>query len=206
MNWTEIETNTAIGLLKDGLTYQEISNSIEHRNYEAVKRKLLTLGLSYSMFGGKPETLPEGRKRCGKCREVKFIDEFSKKKSNVDGLQQWCKVCSRDRSNYLYNVSDKTKHKENVKKGNKKRIDINRKRVYDYLLSNPCIDCGEDDPIVLEFDHRDDVEKIGVISTMVWDYGWKNIKKEIDKCDVRCSNCHKRRTAKQFGWYKFLND
>jgi hypothetical protein len=32
-------------------------------------------------------------------------------------------------------------------------------------------------------------------------YSWSKILEEIEKCDVRCANCHRRRTAKQLGWY-----
>jgi len=31
---------------------------------------------------------------------------------------------------------------------------------------------------------------------------WKYILKEIEKCEVRCANCHRRRTAQQLGWHK----
>ena len=76
------------------------------------------------------------------------------------------------------------------------------------MKSNPCVDCNEADPIVLEFDHRDDVEKIAEVGKLVANgYKWETIKEEIDKCDVRCANCHRRRTAKQFNWYNgFYND
>ena len=32
----------------------------------------------------------------------------------------------------------------------------------------------------------------------------ENILKEIEKCDIRCANCHRRRTAKQLGYAKYL--
>lgn len=32
--------------------------------------------------------------------------------------------------------------------------------------------------------------------------GGKIVKAEIAKCDVRCSNCHIKRTTKQFNWWK----
>jgi hypothetical protein len=32
-------------------------------------------------------------------------------------------------------------------------------------------------------------------------YSIARIKEEIEKCDVRCANCHTRRTAHQFGWW-----
>ena len=71
-----------------------------------------------------------------------------------------------------------------------------------YLSDHSCIDCGEDDPIVLEFDHVRGT-KIKAVSALVNDCrDWKDISIEIEKCDVRCANCHKRKTAKELGFWK----
>lgn len=79
-----------------------------------------------------------------------------------------------------------------------------RQYVYNYLTKNACIDCGEIDPEVLTFDHvRGD--KHGNVSNMVSRKVNLNlIKTEIEKCDVRCFNCHARKTARDFNWYKDL--
>jgi hypothetical protein len=65
------------------------------------------------------------------------------------------------------------------------------------------MDCGETDPDVLEFDHLRD--KRADISTLV-QYGvsWKTVQDEIAKCEVRCANCHRRRTATRGGYYRTL--
>lgn len=73
----------------------------------------------------------------------------------------------------------------------------NRQYVLEYLLKNPCVDCGEKDPIVLDFDHVRGIKKSN-ISDMIDDpAGLKTIQEEIDKCDVRCANCHRRITYKR---------
>ncbi len=67
--------------------------------------------------------------------------------------------------------------------------------ILEYLLSHPCVDCNEKDPIVLEFDHRVGVEKrfnIGDAARTA--YSLKTLMNEIAKCDVRCANCHRRVT------------
>lgn len=68
--------------------------------------------------------------------------------------------------------------------------------VAEYLSKHPCIDCGEADPVVLEFDHRDPKHKRFCIAE-TGNKSLPNVKREIAKCDVRCANCHRRRTARQ---------
>lgn len=89
------------------------------------------------------------------------------------------------------------------KVSNANRRAENKRRLYEYLREHPCVDCGESDLVVLDLDHRDETAKVLNISTMLQkNQSWVRIAKEIEKCDVRCSNCHRRRTARQFGWLK----
>jgi len=68
--------------------------------------------------------------------------------------------------------------------------------IFQYLSTHPCVDCGEKDPIVLEFDHRDPTQKLFSISQALrLHYGLGRVCDEIEKCDVRCANCHRRKTS-----------
>ena len=80
-----------------------------------------------------------------------------------------------------------------------------REFVWLYLTTHPCVHCGETDPIVLEFDHLDQATKTANIARMVSQgLGTAKIQAEIDKCQVLCCNCHRRRTVLQMGHYKSL--
>lgn len=73
-------------------------------------------------------------------------------------------------------------------------IERNKKYKELFLLKNPCVDCGESDPVVLEFDHVNGIKKKN-ISDMVKDgYSLKLIQEEMNKCEIRCANCHRRIT------------
>lgn len=77
------------------------------------------------------------------------------------------------------------------------RIKI-RKQLFEFLSKNPCVDCGEDDPIVLEFDHRNTRNKFKIVGKMLsGHYSWNSVYDEIKKCEVRCANCHRRKTYTQ---------
>lgn len=80
----------------------------------------------------------------------------------------------------------------------------NHARVREYLLAHPCTDCGEPDPVVLDFDHLPGFEKRFAISRAVGasTRSWKSILAEIAKCEVVCANCHRRRTAARGGFRK----
>lgn len=142
-------------------------------------------------------------KKCTICKQEKVLSNFNKHPSKKDGLQSACKECNKERS-ALYYKKNAEHHRQVV---NAQKIVLrtrNAQHAWDYLLEHPCVDCGETDPIVLEFDHVSD--KIDSVSRMIYDsYSLESLEKEIAKCEVRCANCHRRKTAKQLGWYKNIN-
>lgn len=133
-------------------------------------------------------------KSCTKCKRSDV--EFHKNKSKPDGLQSICKLCKKEVGKKYFQDSKKHHHELNIL-----RKQETRQWIVEYFLLHLCIDCGEKDPVVLEFDHRSD--KTMEISDMLsLGYSIPKIELEIAKCDVRCANCHRRKTAKDFGWYK----
>ncbi len=55
-----------------------------------------------------------------------------------------------------------------------------------------CVNCGENHPAALQFHHRDPSQKEFNISEFVTHQlgGMEKLKKEIEKCDIICANCH----------------
>lgn len=78
----------------------------------------------------------------------------------------------------------------------------NRAFALAYLLEHPCLDCGERDPIVLEFDHVRGKKESNVATLIHNTASIKRIQAEIAKCEVVCANCHRRRTAVTQNWDK----
>lgn len=79
-----------------------------------------------------------------------------------------------------------------------------REFIREYLVEHPCVDCGESDLRVLEFDHVDPANKNFTIGAAIGNsqLGFVKIKAEIEKCEVRCANCHRKRTSDQFKWWR----
>lgn len=107
---------------------------------------------------------------------------------------------AREACRAYYHRSEATREKVQIRK--RERVERNKKFVYAWLQNHPCVDCKEDDPIVLEFDHLGD--KAGEIYQMAADgLALQRIECEIAKCEVVCANCHKRRTARRSGSWKY---
>lgn len=79
-----------------------------------------------------------------------------------------------------------------------------REFVMNHFLSHPCVDCGETDPIVLEFDHVRGVKSANIGVLLRKRSAVKTLAAEIEKCEVRCANCHRRVTAQRGNWWKNL--
>jgi len=67
----------------------------------------------------------------------------------------------------------------------------NREFVTEYLKTHPCVDCGNSDIRVLEFDHIENnkEENISWIVKNAWSL--QRLINEMEKCEVRCCNCHR---------------
>ncbi len=110
-----------------------------------------------------------------------------------------CKPCKRayGRQHYLDNkeayVAKASKNKLRAKLKSYQMLN-------EYLASHPCVDCGESDPVVLEFDHVG--AKEADVAYLIQRRSWERVMKEIANCEVRCANCHRKVTAQRAGWLR----
>jgi hypothetical protein len=140
-------------------------------------------------------------KTCNKCGDSKAVDEFVKTPKGTPAGT--CKECRKTyyKEHYQKNPERKKKIIENTRS----IIRENVRNMLEYLQTHPCVDCGEADPVVLEFDHVRGEKKASVSSLVYARNSWPVVQAEIAKCDVRCANCHRRQTAKRSGgWYKIV--
>jgi hypothetical protein len=137
--------------------------------------------------------------RCSSCKHKKSEDEFSWSNKNEGIRNNRCKECQRKlgKQHYIENKSNYLDTQRVIR-------DRNKKFICDYLADKFCVDCNEDDIVVLEFDHIDPTKKDISVSNAI-DNKWslKRLLNEISKCEIRCSNCHKKRHARESNSYRY---
>jgi AcrR family transcriptional regulator len=130
-------------------------------------------------------------RRCGRCGHHLPIECFNR---YGDGLQWWC----RARFAAYFRERGDT-HRRQSSAARLVRQQARRAQVLDHLRHHRCVDCGEADPVVLEFDHLD--EKTASVSVLISQAATREaVEAEIARCEVVCANCHRRRTAMRGRW------
>ncbi len=143
-------------------------------------------------------------KTCSRCKMLLNEIDFNWKKQNVR-KSSYCKKCSR-----LYIKEHYLSHRKYYLDKAKKRNEFVRSQtcnlIKNYLLLHPCIDCGENDLNVLEFDHKDPAIKIDTVSHIIQrKLSQQKLLDEMSKCDIRCANCHRKKTNRENNsWKSYL--
>jgi len=135
-------------------------------------------------------------KKCSSCKKILDVSRFNWKFRNIKRAT-YCKICSRKYIKAHYHQN----RKYYLEKAKKRNI-IVRKLIHEYidsyLKNHPCVDCGESNTIVLEFDHiKKDTKDDNVASIMKRQLTLRKLEAEVLKCEVRCANCHRIKTAKE---------
>ena len=134
--------------------------------------------------------------KCYRCQEAKPAEEFGWRKTAENRRDSYCRPCraAYKRQHYLANKGRYVRQAQR----RKQRLRLEQTRLLiGYFEAHPCVDCGERDPVVLEFDHLRD--KRFDIGPAISQRSWRDILAEIQKCEVVCANCHRRRTSARRG-------
>lgn len=127
-------------------------------------------------------------KTCSRCKQNLDLVNFSKAKTNEDGHHHQCKSCRVISNRESY---QRYRHSDNYKVVSKKRKDSIVNWFKEYKKGLACETCGENHPACLQFHHKDRNEKAMEVSQAVLrKWSIETIKKEIEKCQVLCANCH----------------
>ena len=140
--------------------------------------------------------VPEATKRCSRCDAIKPLGAFHRNRKTREGVQAYCRECNIEVAKRFH--AENSEHcRQRIATRARRILDVNRRLLFDYLVAHPCVDCGEDDPVVLDFDHVTS-DKVANVSELVFLHKtWEVIAAEIAKCEVVCANCHRRRTAQR---------
>lgn len=139
-------------------------------------------------------------KVCNGCLERKSVNEFHFRSQSQNTRAPRCKACKKNQDANIWSAgTKKVTSLENMLERKRKSRDY----VWSILVKSECADCGNADPLVMEFDHLGN-KVYNVSSMMQKGYAVSALAKEIAKCEVVCANCHRKRTYAREGSWRTL--
>lgn len=133
---------------------------------------------------------------CTKCGETKPLSEFPPVRRGEPKLQTWCRDCFAAYGKEYYR-RNRDAQKARLLRNVAARRAENHERMLEYLVAHPCVDCGAEDPVVLQFDHLSGKTR-DIAAMLTGGWTWAAVLREIEKCEVRCVNCHRLKTALRY--------
>lgn len=133
-------------------------------------------------------------------RTSKYKDEIIRLKSEGKTYLEIVDIlkCSKSIVSYYSSTKQQEKAKiarkeyNNIKQEHRKKgVARNREYVDNFLKDKKCVDCGNSDVRVLEFDHVRGIKKGHISHAIRNAWNLNKLKAEIDKCEIRCCNCHR---------------
>jgi hypothetical protein len=120
------------------------------------------------------------------------VSDFAWRRRAAGQRDNYCRTCRA-----AYKQEHYALHRERYVANavRRKRALIAERTTYliEFFRTRPCVDCGETDALVLEFDHLGH-KNFGIAQGLP-NRKWQALLDEIAACDVVCANCHRRRTA-----------
>lgn len=116
-----------------------------------------------------------------------------------------CRYCGKEYPENYFGVALTTKNKVYRRHkcrycyfDTKKSLSVKRKQWIDNFKRNgSCSGCGISDYRVLDFHHKGKEKKeFGIAFGNAEKYGFSRIKREIEKCELLCANCHRIKHSK----------
>jgi len=138
---------------------------------------------------------------CTICLIEKEITEFNLRSRVTGNRTTICRPCENEKSRRNYEA----KRAERIAKAKEWQAHqraLVRAFLWEHLLHHPCVDCGETDPRVLEFDHMRGEKEFNIAGSWSDTYRLDRVAEEVAKCDMRCANCHRKKTASDYAWWK----
>lgn len=129
---------------------------------------------------------------CGTCKRNLPVDQFHWKNRAAGIRVTTCKSC-RSAYNKKWEELQGPERIRRIYESNKRTRNRRSNMINAIKTEAGCADCGERDPIVLDFDHLGD-KKFAIAKGVGMGVSLVRLRAELAKCEVVCANCHRRRT------------